>query len=199
MGLGAKYLSVMGMDFSLVTFLKRYSLLGVTGAQTTAATTSPSWPTTWRRAPWPAAGLSSHRSSGSPVPRRQHLPTTTSSSPRLSPRSGTLCVTKWVYTFQNFFKKKMVIFLHFQGPIGCQKREKNIFLKPSHTQGPTMGTVQLLYIAGLLVGSFLFGKLADRFGRKPSLLIAILLCSTSELIGSFNSFMFGIYSYSTTR
>ena len=42
MGFGAKYLSVMGMDFSLVTFLKKYSLLGVTGAQTTAATTSPS-------------------------------------------------------------------------------------------------------------------------------------------------------------
>ena len=106
MGLGAKYLSVMGMDFSLVTFLKKYSLLGVTGARTTAATTSPSWPTTWRRAPWAAAGRSSHRSSGSPVPRRQHLPTTTSSSLRLSPRSGTLCVTKWVYSFQNFFKNK---------------------------------------------------------------------------------------------
>ena len=62
-----------------------------------------------------------------------------------------------------------------------------------------MGTVQLVYIAGLLVGSFMFGKIGDRFGRKPSLLFAILLCSSSELIGAFNTYLFSVYSYSITR
>ena len=34
--------------------------------------------------------------------------------------------------------------------------------------------VQSIYMAGIFVGSFLFGKLADKYGRKPILCISAL-------------------------
>ena len=37
------------------------------------------------------------------------------------------------------------------------------------------------------------------YGRKPGLLFAIILCSTAELIGSFNSYMYGLYTYAVIR
>jgi len=64
---------------------------------------------------------------------------------------------------------------------------------------PPIGTIQFVYIFGLLVGSFLCGKLGDMYGRKPGLLFAIILCSSAELIGSFNNYMYGLYTYAVIR
>merc|ERR1711892_555029 len=61
---------------------------------------------------------------------------------------------------------------------------------------PLISFVQIFYIAGLLVGSFLSGKLADKFGRKPALMFSILISSGGELMGSF---MPEFYSYSVAR
>ena len=62
-----------------------------------------------------------------------------------------------------------------------------------------MGTVQVLYILGLGAGSAVCGKLGDRLGRKPALALAILLCSAAELLGAFNSYLAGLYTYAGTR
>jgi len=63
-------------------------------------------------------------------------------------------------------------------------------------KSPPVSIVQTVYIFGLFVGSFLFGKLADKFGRKPSLMLAILFSSIGELLGAF---MPELYSYSAAR
>ena len=62
-----------------------------------------------------------------------------------------------------------------------------------------MGTVQVLYILGLGAGSAVCGKLGDTIGRKPALALAILLCSAAELLGAFNSYLAGLYTYAGTR
>ena len=56
--------------------------------------------------------------------------------------------------------------------------------------------LQFIYIFGLLVGSFLSGKLADKFGRKPALMFSIIISSGGELLGAF---MPEFYSYSFAR
>ena len=66
-------------------------------------------------------------------------------------------------------------------------------------QQPPMGTVQVLYILGLGAGSAVCGKLGDTLGRKPALALAILLCSAAELLGAFNSYLAGLYTYAGTR
>ena len=63
-------------------------------------------------------------------------------------------------------------------------------------KSPPISIVQTLYIFGLLVGSFLSGKLADKFGRKPALMLSILISSGGELLGAF---MPELYSYSVAR
>ena len=36
---------------------------------------------------------------------------------------------------------------------------------------------------GLFLGSFLFGLLSDTKGRRPTLLVAIITCSTGNMLG----------------
>jgi len=52
------------------------------------------------------------------------------------------------------------------------------------------------FMIGLLIGSFLFGSLADKVGRKLALLLAIICSSSGSLIGAF---MPEYYSYLFTR
>ena len=61
---------------------------------------------------------------------------------------------------------------------------------------PPISIIQMFYISGLLIGSFVSGKLGDSFGRKPALMFSILLSSGGELLGCF---MPEIYSYSVAR
>ena len=49
------------------------------------------------------------------------------------------------------------------------------------------------FILGLAVGSVLFGKLADSWGRRKSLLLAILICTIFSAAGSVVPF-FPLYA-----
>ena len=53
-----------------------------------------------------------------------------------------------------------------------------------------------MYMLGLMIGSFLCGRMADKFGRKFTLFFAILCSSAGSLIGSF---MPEYFSYTATR
>lgn len=47
------------------------------------------------------------------------------------------------------------------------------------------------FMAGVLVGSFLCGTLADKFGRRKTGLVTVLLCGLSQLAGSFARTYYG--------
>ena len=53
-----------------------------------------------------------------------------------------------------------------------------------------------MYMFGLMIGSFLCGRMADKFGRKFTLFFSIFISSLGSLIGSF---MPEYYSYTVTR
>ncbi|XP_023339404.1 solute carrier family 22 member 1, partial [Eurytemora carolleeae] len=59
-------------------------------------------------------------------------------------------------------------------------------------EGWKVAWVGSAYMFGLMVGSFLCGFLADKFGRKIALLIAIIISSSGSLVGAF---MPEYYSY----
>ena len=44
---------------------------------------------------------------------------------------------------------------------------------------------------GLLLGSFIFGVLADQIGRRHTLLLALLVCALGNLVGAFVSNKWG--------
>ena len=56
--------------------------------------------------------------------------------------------------------------------------------------------VGTIYMCGLFLGSFLFGTLGDKIGRKLTLMCAIVLASTASLVGAFTS---DYIIYSITR
>ena len=53
-----------------------------------------------------------------------------------------------------------------------------------------------MFMIGLMVGSILWGWMADKFGRKNTLMFSIILSSSGSLLGSF---MPEYYSYTATR
>ena len=59
-----------------------------------------------------------------------------------------------------------------------------------------VGMVSSLYMVGLMIGSFVVGFLADQYGRKPILLLLLLLSFSSTLGGVFCS---DVWSYAVTR
>ena len=52
------------------------------------------------------------------------------------------------------------------------------------------------YMVGLLIGSFVFGFISDKFGRKIAMLGCILVSSSASLAGSF---MTDYWSYMALR
>ena len=44
---------------------------------------------------------------------------------------------------------------------------------------------------GLLLGSFIFGVLSDKIGRRHTLLLALLVCALGNLAGAFVSNKWG--------
>ena len=53
-----------------------------------------------------------------------------------------------------------------------------------------------IYMAGLFFGSYLFGMLSDRLGRKKTTMTAIIIGALFQTIGAW---MPGYYSYTVTR
>ena len=59
-----------------------------------------------------------------------------------------------------------------------------------------VGLSSSMYMVGLMIGSILVGYLSDRFGRKPTLLVMILVSTASCLAGVFCP---EFWSYTATR
>jgi len=59
-----------------------------------------------------------------------------------------------------------------------------------------VGFSSSMYMVGLMIGSFLVGNLSDQFGRKPTLLVMILVSTVSCLAGVFCP---EYWSYTATR
>ena len=53
-----------------------------------------------------------------------------------------------------------------------------------------------MYMLGLMIGSFICGTMADKFGRKKTLFCSVLCSSCASLLGSF---MPEYYSYTASR
>ena len=49
-------------------------------------------------------------------------------------------------------------------------------------KGPLLGSA---FMVGLMIGSFTLGTLSDRYGRKPTLMLSMLLSSGGGLLGAF--------------
>merc|ERR1711892_1357784 len=56
--------------------------------------------------------------------------------------------------------------------------------------------VIMMYMLGLMIGSILCGRMADKFGRKKTLMFSIICSSVGSLVGSF---MPEYYSYTLSR
>ena len=53
-----------------------------------------------------------------------------------------------------------------------------------------------IYMAGFFCGSFIWGNIGDKFGRKITLMYSIIIASIFSLIGAFSS---NYYYYGFTR
>ena len=56
--------------------------------------------------------------------------------------------------------------------------------------------VDEFYMLGLFLGSFVFGVMSDKFGRRPTLLVSVVTCSAGNLLGCA---MPNHWSYALTR
>ncbi|KXJ28938.1 organic cation transporter protein [Exaiptasia diaphana] len=82
----------------------------------------------------------------------------------------------------------------FQGVLTSAVSEWNLICSRSHLKAMT----QAVYMAGLLVGSFAFGVISDRFGRRLSIFLSIFLLAScgvasgvADCLSLFALFRFG--------
>ena len=60
-------------------------------------------------------------------------------------------------------------------------------------------TVDSFFMIGLLAGSFIFGVLSDKIGRRHTLLLASLTCALGNLAGAFVSNKWGYAALRLTQ
>jgi hypothetical protein len=79
------------------------------------------------------------------------------------------CGSHWEYTYNTFqFDETLVT----KWNLVCGQQFK-------------VSLVISMYMLGLMIGSFLCGRMADKFGRKKTLIFSILCSSFASLLGSF--------------
>jgi MFS transporter, AAHS family, 4-hydroxybenzoate transporter len=94
---------------------------------------------------------------------------------RLNPFLARLVMISWIVAFFDGYDQNIIAFV---APTVAP-----IF----HLTRPMMGNVFSIGLVGSMLGGFAFGAIGDRFGRRPAIILAILLFSVATLTVAFAS------------